>query len=147
EGDEIEYVPARGVAEMVEEFKTELTPVINDLRRILVDLNQPNSEFRKAMSGASAVLQQLPETNRETRRVLQDTDTMIRQAETAFGSFGRVSTQLERDLPVLTGKVASTLDNMAETSNQIRDAARKNGDALHEALVQMPGLLRDGGDL
>jgi phospholipid/cholesterol/gamma-HCH transport system substrate-binding protein len=147
EGDEIEYVPARGVAELVEEFKTELTPVINDLRRILVDLNQPNSEFRKAMAGASAVLQQLPETNRETRRVLQDTDTMIRQAETTFGSLGRVSTQLERDLPAVTGKLSSTLDNMAETSTQIRDAARKNGDALHQALVQMPGLLQDSGDL
>ena len=147
EGDEIEYVPARGVAELVDEFKSELTPVINDLRKVLVDLNRPDSEFRKAMSGASAVLQQLPETNRETRRVLQDTDTMIRQAETAFSSFGRVSAQLERDVPALTGKFATTLDSMTETSTQIRDAARKNGDALHEVLVQMPGLVRDGGDL
>ena len=147
EGDEIEYVPARGVAELVDEFKSELTPVINDLRKVLVDLNRPESEFRKAMAGASAVLQQLPETNRETRRVLQDTDTMIRQAETAFSSFGRVSAQLERDVPALTGKFATTLDSMTETSTQIRDAARKNGDALHEVLVQMPGLVRDGGDL
>jgi len=147
EGDEIEFVPARGVAELVDEFKTELTPVINELRRVLADLNRPDSEFRKAMSGASAVLQQLPETNRETRRVLQDTDTMIRQAETAFSSFGRVSAQLERDVPALTGKFATTLDSMTETSTQIRDAARKNGDALHEVLVQMPGLVRDGGDL
>ena len=147
EGDEIEYVPARGVAELVDEFKSELTPVINDLRKVLVDLNRPDSEFRKAMSGASAVLQQLPETNRETRRVLQDTDTMIHQAETAFSSFGRVSAQLERDVPALTGKFATTLDSMTETSTQIRDAARKNGDALHEVLVQMPGLVRDGGDL
>jgi phospholipid/cholesterol/gamma-HCH transport system substrate-binding protein len=147
DGDEIEYVPARGVAELVDEFKTQLTPVINDLRRILVDLNQPNSEFRKSMAGASAVLQQLPETNRETRKMLQDTDTMIRQAETTFTSLGRVSGQLERELPVLTSKLASTLDNMAETSTQIREATRKNGDALHEVLVQMPGLVRDGGDL
>jgi len=147
DGDEIEYVPARGVAELVDEFKTELTPVINDLRKVLVDLNQPNSEFRKAMAGASAVLRELPETNRETRRTLQDTDAMIRQAETTFGSLGRVSGQLERDLPGLTAKLGATLDNMAETSTQIRDAARKNGDALHEVLVQMPGLVREGGDL
>jgi phospholipid/cholesterol/gamma-HCH transport system substrate-binding protein len=147
DGDEIEYVPARGVAELVDEFKTQLTPVINDLRKILVDLNQPNSDFRKAMAGASAVLQQLPETNRETRKTLQHTDNMIRQAETSFASFGRVSTRLERDLPLLTEKVSATLDNMAETSTQIRDAARKNGDALHEVLVQMPGLVRESGDL
>jgi hypothetical protein len=58
-----------------------------------------------------------------------------------------VSDQVERQVPVLAGKVASTLDNISETSTQIRDAARKNGDALHEVLVQMPGLVRDGGDL
>jgi phospholipid/cholesterol/gamma-HCH transport system substrate-binding protein len=147
EGDEIEFIPARGVAEMIDEFKSELTPVINDLRKILVDLNQPNSEFRRAMTGASAVLQQLPETNRETRRVLQDTDTMIRQAETAFTSLGRVGAQLEHDLPALTAKAGTALDGMTEASSQIRDAARKNGDALHEVLVRMPGLLQDSGDL
>jgi ABC-type transporter Mla subunit MlaD len=147
DGDEIEYVPPRGVVELVEEFKTQLTPVINDLRRILVDLNQPNSEFRRSMAGASAVLQQLPDTNRETRRMLQDTGNMVRQAESTFASLGRVSGSLERDVPVLTGKLASTLDNISETSTQIRDAARKNGDALHEILVQMPGLVREGGEL
>jgi len=147
EGDEIEYVPARGVAELVDDLKTQLTPVIGDLRRILVDLNQPNSEFRKSMAGASAVLQQLPETNRETRKMLQDTDAMIRQAEATFTSLGRVSSELEREVPRLSGKMTSTLDNMAETSTQIREAARKNGDALHEVLVQMPALVRDGGEL
>ena len=140
EGDEIEYVPARGVAELVDEVKTQLTPVINDLRKLLVDLNQPSSEFRKSMAGASAVLQQLPDTNREMRRMLQDTDNAVL-------AFGRVSGQLERDLPGLTAKLGATLDSMAETSTQIRDAARKNGDALHEVLLQMPGLVRDGGDL
>ncbi|HET7765054.1 MAG TPA: MlaD family protein [Burkholderiales bacterium] len=147
DGDEIEYVPPRGVVELVEEFKTQLTPVINDLRKILVDLNQPNSEFRRSMAGASAVLQQLPDTNRETRRMLHDTDAMVRQAESTFASLGRVSGALEHEVPVLTGKLESTLDNFAETSTQIRDAARKNGDALHEILVQMPGLVREGGEL
>lgn len=147
EGDEIEYLPPRGVAEMVDDFKTQLTPVINDLRRVLVELNQPNSEFRKSMAGASAVLRELPETNRETRKVLQDTDQMIRRAETTFASIGRVGAQLEQQVPVLGGKLATTLDALTETSAEIRDTTRKNGQALHEALVQMPGLLRDGGEL
>ena len=147
EGDEIEFVPARGVAEMVEDLRTQLTPVLNDLRRMIVDLNQPNSDFRKSLAGANAVFQQLPETNREMRKTLQDTDNTLRQAETTFASLGRVSSQLERELPLLTAKMATTLDSMSETSAQIRDAARKNGDALHEVLVQMPGLVREGSDL
>ena len=140
EGDEIEYLPPRGVAEMVDDFKTQLTPVINDMRKMIVELNQPNSDFRKSLAGANAVLQQLPETNREVVAV-------GRQAEATLSSLGRVSAQLEQQLPVLTGKLAATLDTMSETSEQIRDTTRKNGEALHEALTQVPGLLRDGSDL
>jgi phospholipid/cholesterol/gamma-HCH transport system substrate-binding protein len=140
EGDEIEYVPARGVAEMVDDFKTQLTPVINDMRKMIVELNQPNSDFRKSLAGANAVLRELPETNREMRQAIHDADATL-------GSIGRVSAHLEQQLPVLTGKLVTTLDTLSETSQQIRDTTRTNGEALHEALVQVPGLLRDGGEL
>jgi ABC-type transporter Mla subunit MlaD len=151
DGDEIEYIPARGVAELVDDFKNQLTPVINDMRRMIAELNNPNGDFRKSVAGANTVFQQLPETNREMRQVLRDADRTVvavgRQAEAALGSVERVSVQMERQLPLLAEKFATTLDELSETSAQIRDTARKNGDALHEVLVQMPGLLRDGGDL
>jgi ABC-type transporter Mla subunit MlaD len=147
DGDEIEYVPTRGVAELIDDFKTQLTPVINELRRMVVELNQPGSDFRKSMAGASAVFQQLPETNRDMRKMLQDTGNAVRHAETTFASFGRVSAQLEQQLPSLTAKLGATLDSLSETSAEIRDATRKNGAALHEVLVQMPGLVREGSDL
>lgn len=147
DGDEIEYVPTRGVAELIDDFKTQLTPVINELRRMVVELNQPGSDFRKSMAGASAVFQQLPETNRDMRKMLQDTDNAVRHAETTFASLGRVSAQIEQQLPSLTAKLGATLDSLSETSAEIRDATRKNGAALHEVLVQMPGLVREGGDL
>lgn len=151
EGDEIEFIPARGVAELVDDFKNQLTPVINDLRKMFAEMNHPNSDFRKSIDGASAVLQQLPETNRELRRVLRDTDRTVlavgRQAEATLASAARVSSQVEQQLPLIAGKLATTLDSLSDTSTQIRDATRKNGEALHEVLVQVPGLLRDGGDL
>ena len=99
------------------------------------------------MAGAGAFLQRLPETEQETRRMIEHTDAMVRQADTALASLGRVSGELERDMPRLSGKLETTLDNLSETSTQIRDTVRKNGDALHEVLVQMPGLVREGGEL
>ena len=151
DGDEIEYVPARGVAELVDDFRNQLTPVINDMRRMIAELNNPNGDFKKSVAGANTFFQQLPETNREMRQVLRDADRTVvavgRQAEASLGSVERASAQMERQLPLLAEKLATALDSVTETSAQIRDAARKNGDALHEVLVQMPGLLRDGGDL
>lgn len=151
DGDELEFIPARGVAELVDDFKNQLTPVINDLRKMFAEMNRPNSDFRKSVEGARTVLQQLPETNRELRRALHDADrTMLaigREAETTLASAGRVSAQLERELPLIAGKLSATLDSLSETATQVRDATRKNGDALHEVLTEVPGLLREGGDL
>ncbi|HEY6240505.1 MAG TPA: MlaD family protein [Burkholderiales bacterium] len=151
EGDEIEYVPARGVAELIDDFKTQLTPVLNDLRRMIAELNHPDGDFRKSVAGASTVFRQLPETNREMRQVLQNADRTVvavgRQAESSLASVGRVSAQIEQRLPPLTDKLGTTLDLLSETSAQVRDTTRKNGDALHEVLVQLPGLVREGGDM
>jgi len=150
QGDEIEFIPARGVAELVDEFKNQLAPVISDLRKLVAEMNQPNGDFRRSVEGASTLLQQLPETNRELRQVLRDTDHAMlavgRQAEAAFASAARVSAQIEHDLPLLTGKVAASMDSVSAAAAQVRDTTRKNGDALHEVLVEIPGLLRDGTD-
>ena len=44
----IEYLPNRGVAEMIEEFKIQVTPVLAQLHLAMVALNHPESEFRKS---------------------------------------------------------------------------------------------------
>jgi ABC-type transporter Mla subunit MlaD len=147
EGDVIGFVPNRGVAELVEDIKVQLTPMVNEMRRMFAEMNSPESDFRKSVEGARIVFQQLPETNREMREMLRDADRAVKSAEGTFGSAARVSSQLERDLPAVTTKLGTALDSLAEAATEIRTAARKNGDALHEALSQAPALMRDGQDV
>jgi ABC-type transporter Mla subunit MlaD len=147
EGDVIGFVPNRGVAELVEDIKVQLTPMVNEMRRMFAEMNAPNSDFRKSVEGARIVFQQLPETNREMREVLRDTDRAVKSAQVTFGSTGRVSGELERELPKVTAKLGNALDSLAEAAAEIRTAARKNGDALHETLLQAPALMRDGQEV
>jgi ABC-type transporter Mla subunit MlaD len=147
EGDVIGFIPNRGVAELVEDIKVQLTPMVNEMRRMFADMNAPDSDFRKSVEGARIVFQQLPETNRELRDMLRNTDRAVRAAETTFGSATRVSGELERELPKVTAKLGTALDSLADAATEIRTAARKNGDALHETLSQAPGLMRDGQEV
>ena len=140
QGDVIGFVPNRGVTELVEDIKTQLTPMVNEMRRMFAEMNAPGSDFRKSVEGAAVVFQQLPQTNREMRE-------MLRGAEGTFGSASRVTGQLERELPVVTAKLGTALDSLAEAAGEIRAAARKNGDALHETLSQAPALMRDGQEV
>lgn len=158
EGEVIGYVPNRGVAELVDDIKNQLTPVVAELRRMIVELNRPDGDLRKSLQAASTVLQQLPETNRELRRLLHDADRTVLavggKAQAALASTERLATQAEKELPLLSGKLGTALDSIAEAATEIRAATRKNGDALHQVLSQTPALMhageqlvRDGGQL
>ena len=151
ENEVIEFVRSRDVAELFDDLKKQVTPTFNDLSRTVADMNLPDSDFRKSMAAARALLETLPVTSRNAGIFLRDADSAVltvgRDAGVALGSVARVGAQAEQQLPLLAGKLSTTLDALSEAAVQIRDATRKNGDALHEVLTQVPALLRDGGDL
>lgn len=151
EGDVIGYVPNLGVAELVDNIRNQLAPVVGELRRMLAELNRPDGDFRKSLQGAGIVLQQLPETNRELRQLMRDADQTLlavgRRAEATLASTERLGTQVEKELPALSGKLGTALDSIAEAATEVRSATHKNGEALHQVLSQTPALMRDGQDV
>lgn len=151
DGDVIGYVPARGVAELVEDIRAQLAPVVGELRKTLAELNRPDGDFRKSVKSASVLIQELPETNRELRRLLRDTDRTVvavgGRADAALASTERLTAQAAGELPALSKKLGAALDSIHEAAAEVRAATRRNGEALHQVLVQTPALVRDGGQL
>ena len=151
DGDVIGYVPARGVPELVEDIRAQLAPVVAELRRTLAELNRPDGDFRKSFASASALIQELPETNRDLRRFLRDADRAVLavggKADAALAATERLTTQAANELPALTRKLGAALDAVGEAAAEIRAVTRKNGEALHQVLAQTPALVRDGGQL
>src|ERR1019366_1778557 len=76
-GEVIEFVPNRSVAELVDEFKNQVTPFLAQLHKTIEAINHPDSEFRKSATAARIVLEELPATNQEARRVLRDLDRSV----------------------------------------------------------------------
>lgn len=151
DGDVIGYAPARGVAELVEDIRAQLAPVVAELRKTLAELNRPDGDFRKSVKSASVLIQELPETNRELRRLLRDTDRTVvavgGKADAALASTERLTARAAGELPALSKKLGATLDSINEAAAEVRAATRKNGEALHQVLLQTPALVRDGGQL
>lgn len=147
-GEVIEFLPNRGVAEVIDEFKNQLTPFLAQMHHVLEELNRPESSFRKSASAARDMLDQLPETNREARRLLRNLDNSLTalnpDAQASLGAAVRLGAQAEQQLPLLAGKLATTLDTLSEAAEQVREQTRRNGAALNESLRMAPALLRDG---
>ena len=150
-GEVIEFLPTRGVAELIDELKSQVTPLLAQLHRAVEDVRHPDSDFRKSATAARVLLEQLPETNREARTMLRDLDRSVLAlapaAQAGFGSAARLGAQAEQQLPAMTGKLAMALDSIADAAQQVREQARSNGEALNEALTHAPALMREGGNL
>ena len=151
EGDVIRYIPQRSMNEMVDELRQQMAPAFQELRKVAADIGDPEGDFRRSLTSLREVIAELPGASRELRQLLRDTDrTMVsvgRQAEAVGGVVTRVGAHTEEQLPILAGKLASTLDSLHATSEQLRHTTRENGDALRELLTQAPELMRGGNEL
>ncbi len=150
-GEMIEFVPNRGVAELIDEFKNQVTPVLAQLHRAIEAINHPDGDFRKSAAAARALLEQLPETNLQARKVLRDVDRSVLAVspdmQASFGAAARIGAQAEQQLPAISGKLATALDSFAQAAEQVREQTRRNGETLNETLKQAPALMREGGNL
>ena len=150
-GEVIEFLPNRGVTELIDEFKTQMTPVLAQLHKAIEAINHPESDFRKSATAARILLEQLPETNQEARKVLRDLDRSVLAVspdmQASFGAAARLGAQAEQQLPAISGKLATALDSFAEAAEQVREQTRRNGEALNKTLKLAPALMRESRNL
>ncbi|HEV3009507.1 MAG TPA: MlaD family protein [Burkholderiales bacterium] len=158
EGDEIRFIAQKGMADMLDEVRQQMTPAFQELRRAAAEMADPGSDFRRSVSAMRELVEELPGATRELRQLLRDTDrTMVavgrqaetvgNQAEATLSILARVGTQSEEQLPMLAGKLGTTLDSLNATATQVRETTRTNGEALRELLTQAPELMRGSGEL
>ncbi len=129
EGEEIRFIAQKGMAEMLDEVRQQMTPAFQELRRAAAEMANPDSDFRKSVTALRELIEELPPATREMRELVRDTHRAVNMA-------ARVGAQTERELPVLSGKVSATLDSLNTTSAQMRDV-----------LGQAPELMRGSGEL
>jgi len=129
QGDEIRFIPQKGIAEMLDEVRQQMTPAFQELRRVAAEMADPESDFRKSVTALRELIEELPAATRDVRQLARDTDRAINMA-------ARVGAQAERELPLISQKLGATLDSLNAASSQAR-----------EVLSQAPELMRGSGEL
>jgi phospholipid/cholesterol/gamma-HCH transport system substrate-binding protein len=158
EGEEIRFVAQKGMADMLDEVRQQMTPAFQALREAAAEMADPGSDFRRSITALREVMEVLPPATRELRQVLAQTNrTMVtvsqqaesigRQTEQTLSVLARVGEQSEQHLPVLAGKLSTTLEGLDATAAQLRETTRANGEALREILASTPELLRGGAEV
>lgn len=158
EGEEIRFIAQKGMADMLDEVRAQLTPAFQEMRRAASEMADPQSDFRRSITALRELIEELPEANRDLRQVLRSTDRTMNalgkqaesvgaQAELTLDTLARVGSQSEQTLPVLAEKLGTTLDSLNATAMQLQETTKTNGEALREVLTQAPELMRGSNEL
>ena len=136
----------------------QMTPAFQELRRAAAEMGDPSSDFRKSVTALRVLIEELPQANRDLRQLLRTTDRTMNalgkqaesvgvQAELTLDTLARLGSQSEQQMPMLTEKLANTLDSLNATALQVQETTKTNGDALRELLTQAPELMRGSNEL
>ena len=158
EGEEIRFIAQKGMADMLDEVRAQMTPAFQELRRAAAEMGDPSSDFRKSVTALRVLIEELPQANRDLRQLLRTTDRTMNalgkqaesvgvQAELTLDTLARLGSQSEQQMPMLTEKLANTLDSLNATALQVQETTKVNGDALRELLTQAPELMRGSSEL
>jgi phospholipid/cholesterol/gamma-HCH transport system substrate-binding protein len=158
EGEEIRFIAQKGMADMLDEVRAQMTPAFQELRRAAAEMGDPSSDFRKSVTALRVLIEELPQANRDLRQLMRTTDRTMNalgkqaesvgvQAELTLDTLARLGSQSEQQMPMLTEKLANTLDSLNATALQVQETTKTNGEALRELLTQAPELMRGGSEL
>ena len=158
QGEEIRFIAQKGMADMLDEVRQQMTPAFQELRRAAAEMGDPSSDFRRSVTALRELIEDLPAANRELRQLLATTDRTMKvlekqsesigtQTELTLGTLARLGAQSEQQLPALAEKLGNTLDSLNATAKQVQETTRTNGEALREVLNQAPELVRGSGEL
>jgi phospholipid/cholesterol/gamma-HCH transport system substrate-binding protein len=140
-GAEIKFVQSGGLEQITQDLRDRLFPAINDVSKLLHDVNDPQGDIRMTLRNLREFSAGLNGTRQRLDRLLDHTDAAVsNDAHPMLQSLNKSSARLEQDLPGLLNKADATLDNLQKSSAVLKSA-------LEVAGPQLSGLMGEGREL
>lgn len=144
EGAQIQFEPARGISEIVDDFRRQAIPAFNEVKAAMTQIARAGEDVTQILAGLRKEVEQLPATHRAVRDLLKEatfaTSELGLQADTTMRSVERVAGAMERSIPVLTDKLAASIETIDAAAGQLR----KTGEEAQLTLKSARPLLDHG---
>lgn len=150
EGSRIDFERSRGITEIVEEFRRQAAPALTEMRQTFSQINRSSDDAAATLSTLRREAERLPETTAALRRLIGDANRAAVEASQTLDRTRRAVENLEREAPVIAGKLSVTLDSINAAAGQVRETARDGGQAVRQAgplLSQAEAVAREGREV
>jgi phospholipid/cholesterol/gamma-HCH transport system substrate-binding protein len=123
-GARINFEPSRGISEIVDDFRRQAVPAFNEIKAAMGNLSRAGQDITQILAGLRQEVDQLPATHRAVRKLVDDAATATAdlsfQTTATLDAVERVATAVERAVPPLSQKLASSIDSIDAAAGQLR---------------------------
>ena len=124
EGALIHFEPARGITEIVDDFRRQAIPAFNELKSAMGQVSQAGHDITQILAGLRKEVDQLPATHRAVRKLVEEATTATSdlsfQTTATLDAMERVASSVEHTVPMLSQKVASSVESIDAAAVQLK---------------------------
>src|SRR3954470_7476210 len=124
EGALISFEPARGITEIVDDFRRQAIPAFNELKQAMGQVTQAGHDITQILAGLRQEVDQLPATHRAVRDLVKEATTATSdlnlQTTATLDAVERVASSVEHAVPMLSQKLASSVESIDAAAVQLK---------------------------
>ncbi|BCB96040.1 mce related protein [Dissulfurispira thermophila] len=150
ENGTIEFERARGLAEIAEELKNEIKPVLGDVKEIIHYINNPQGDVKQTLQNLKKFSDSLSETQQHLNALLKDADkgvnTTVKKIDSVLDSTKQTVNNIDglikkvdNDIPNILEKTNKSLENIQKTTEEIKKVTEQTA-------PQIPSAIKKGGE-
>lgn len=140
-GGEIGYVQSGGLEQITQDLRDRLFPAIDDMSKLLHDVNDPKGDIRQTLKNLRELTAGLNGTRARLDQMLEHTDGLVaNDVRPMLQSLNKTTGKLEQELPGLLNKADATLDSLQKSGAAIKSAMETSG-------PQVSGLVGESREL
>ena len=154
EGAQISFEPARGISEIIDDFRRQAIPAFNEVKQAMSQVGRSGQDVTEILASLRLEVERLPATHRAVRKLLEEaaqtTSELGRQTGTTLQAVERVAGTMERAIPALSEKLASGIESIDSAATQLKKTGEEAQLTLRSArplLDHSETAAREAGDV
>ena len=154
EGALIDFEPARGISEIIDDFRRQAMPAFNEVKQAMSQVGRSGEDLTGILSALRREVEQLPATHRAVRKLVEEatkaTTELNQQAGATLAATERVAHGIDRALPALSEKITVSVESIDAAAVQLKKTGEEAQATLRNArplLEHSETAAREAGDV
>jgi len=154
EGALIQFEPARGISEIIDDFRRQAMPAFNEVKQAMSQVGRSGEDLKAILAALRLEVEQLPATHRSVRKLVEEatkaTTELSQRAGATLAATERVAHGVDRAWPALSEKLNASIESIDAAAVQLKRTGVQAEATLRDArplLDHSETAAREAGDV